>query len=51
MTTVEPDDAAAPTDGERFAREAHRQSAEVAAADRLSDDQAFLEAVSVRWDD
>lgn len=36
---------------ERFATEAHRQSAVVAAADRQSDDQAFTEEVSVGWDE
>jgi hypothetical protein len=36
---------------ERFAAEAHRQAALVAAADRDSDDQDFIEAVSVPWDD
>lgn len=34
-----------------FAAEARRQSSTVAAADRASDDQAFIEAVSVPWDD
>ncbi|SEN34684.1 Protein of unknown function [Cryobacterium luteum] len=37
--------------GERFAAEAHRQSEMVAAADRQSDDQEFIEAVSVSWDE
>lgn len=36
---------------ERFAAEAHRQSGIVAAADRQSDDQRFIEAVSVSWDE
>lgn len=36
---------------ERFAAEAHRQAALVAAADRAGDDQDFVEAVSVPWDD
>ncbi|QGN34433.1 antitoxin MazE family protein [Microlunatus sp. Gsoil 973] len=36
---------------ERFAAEAHRQAALVAAADRDGDDQDFIEAVSVPWDD
>ena len=36
---------------ERFAAEAHRQSAVVAAADVHSDDQEFIEAVSVSWDE
>ena len=36
---------------ERFAAEAHRQSALVAAADAAADDQAFIEAVSAPWDD
>ena len=35
---------------ERFAAEAHRQAALVAAADRDRDDQDFIEAVSVPWD-
>lgn len=36
---------------ERFAAEAHRQAALVAAADRDGDDQDFVEAVSAPWDD
>ena len=32
-----------------FAAEAHRQSAQVATADRDSDDMDFVEAVSVDW--
>jgi hypothetical protein len=36
---------------EQFAVEAHRQSAAVAAAARHGEDQAFVEAVSVAWDD
>ncbi|WP_041767064.1 antitoxin MazE family protein [Leifsonia xyli] len=36
---------------ESFVNEAHRQSSVVAAADRQADDQAFIEAVSVTWDD
>lgn len=36
---------------ERFAEEAHRQSLVVGSADRLTDDQAFIEAVSVDWDE
>jgi len=34
-----------------FAREAHRQSALVAASERDRDDQAFVDAVSSDWDD
>lgn len=34
-----------------FAAEARRQSTLVAAADQRSDDQAFIESVSVPWDD
>jgi hypothetical protein len=34
-----------------FAAEAHRQSARVAAADRVSDDIDFVEAVSDAWDE
>lgn len=34
-----------------FAAEARRQAALVAAADRRNDDQAYVEAVSVAWDD
>lgn len=36
---------------ERFAAEAHRQSAAVAAADRATDDQDVIESVSIRWDE
>lgn len=36
---------------ERFTAEAHRQSLIVAAADRQSDDQRFIEAVSAGWDE
>jgi len=36
---------------DRFAEEAHRQSAVVGDADRFSDDQDFIEAVSVSWDE
>ena len=36
---------------ERFAKQAHVQSAAVAAADRVSDDQSFVEAVSAGWDE
>lgn len=35
----------------QFATEAHRQSELVAAADRASDDMAFVEAVSDDWDE
>jgi len=35
----------------RFAAEAASQSASVAEADRHSDDQAFVEAVSAEWDE
>lgn len=35
---------------EKFVAEAHHQSTAVGAADRLSDDQDFIEAVSVSWD-
>ena len=34
-----------------FVREAHRQSALVAASDQDQDDQAFVDAVSSDWDD
>ncbi len=34
-----------------FVREAHRQSALVAASDQDQDDQAFVDAVSTDWDD
>lgn len=34
-----------------FAREAHRQSALVAASEQDRDDQAFIDAVSSDWDD
>lgn len=36
---------------ETFAAEAHRQSAAVAAAERHDDDQDFIEAVSVTWEE
>lgn len=36
---------------QRFATEAHRQSEAVAEAERHSDAQDFIEAVSVAWDD
>jgi hypothetical protein len=36
---------------EGFAAQAHEQSAAVGAADRLNDDQAFIEAVSAGWDE
>lgn len=36
---------------EQFSAEARRQSRAVADADRRSDDQAFIEAVSVSWDE
>ena len=39
------------TRGEEFAREVARQSALVAAADKLGDDQDFVEAVSAGWDE
>lgn len=35
----------------QFAAEAGRQTALVAQADRVGDDQEFIEAVSVSWDD
>jgi Antitoxin MazE-like len=35
----------------QFLREAHRQSALVAASDQDRDDQAFVDAVSSDWDD
>jgi DNA-binding LacI/PurR family transcriptional regulator len=34
-----------------FVREAHRQSALIAASDQDRDDQAFVDAVSSDWDD
>lgn len=34
-----------------FSAEAHRQSGAVGAADRVIDDQDFIEAVSVSWDE
>jgi len=34
-----------------FIAEAHRQSAVIAASEHESDDQAFVDAVSVDWDD
>lgn len=33
-----------------FAREARRQALAVREADRLSDDQEFVEAISTEWD-
>lgn len=36
---------------EEFSVEAHRQSTAVGAIDRHSDDQDFIEAVSVGWDE
>lgn len=36
---------------ERFLHEARRQAALVAGADRRSDDQDFVEAISATWDD
>lgn len=36
---------------EQFAREASRQAALIARIDRQNDDQAFVEAVSVDWDE
>ena len=36
---------------EKFVAEAHHQSTAVGAADRLSDDQDFIETVSVSWDE
>lgn len=37
--------------GPGFADEAHRQSVLVAAAGQESDDQDFIEAISVEWDE
>jgi len=34
-----------------FVREAHRQSALVAASEQDRDDQAFVDAISADWDD
>lgn len=34
-----------------FVREAHRQSALVAATEQDVDDQAFVDAISAHWDD
>ena len=34
-----------------FAREAHRQSALIAASEQEQSDQAFVDAVSSSWDD
>lgn len=34
---------------EQFLREAHRQAALIAQADHRTDDQEFIEAVSVGW--
>ena len=36
---------------ERFAEEAHRQSSLVGSADGRADDQAFVEAITVSWDE
>lgn len=36
---------------EAFAAEARRQAALVASADRMTDDQEFVEAVPASWDD
>ena len=36
---------------ELFAAEAHRQAALVARVDESGDDQAFIEAISARWDE
>lgn len=36
---------------DEFAREAARQAGLVTTADRLTDDQAFIEAISVDWDE
>ena len=36
---------------EEFAREAARQAALVAAADRTGDDQDFVDAISVFWEE
>ena len=36
---------------EQFVREAHRQAALIAQVDRHADDQDFVEAVSVDWDE
>jgi ABC-type branched-subunit amino acid transport system substrate-binding protein len=35
----------------QFAAEAHRQAALIAQADRHNDDQSFVEAISVSWDE
>jgi hypothetical protein len=34
-----------------FGREAHRQSALIAASDQDAEDQAFVDAISAEWDD
>lgn len=36
---------------ERFAAEARRESLVLAEADRITDDQTFVEAISVAWDE
>jgi hypothetical protein len=36
---------------ETFVAEAHRQAALIAGADETGDDQSFIEAVSIRWDE
>ena len=35
----------------QFAAEAHRQAALVAGSDQTSDDQSFVEAITVPWDE
>lgn len=35
----------------QFAEEAHRQSAQVASADRTSDDLEFVESIAADWDE
>lgn len=35
----------------QFVAEAHRQSALIAASEHEADDQAFVDAISVGWDD
>lgn len=34
-----------------FVEEAHRQSALIAASEHEADDQAFVDAITVNWDD
>jgi hypothetical protein len=36
---------------EKFAAEAHRQSALIASAEAHTDDLAFIEAITVDWDE